>query len=233
VLKDVSFRVAPGEKVAIVGANGAGKTTIIQLLTRFYDVNRGRITLDGVDLRDLTQESLHQRIALVLQDVFLFSGSVADNISLGRPDIDRNAVAVAARAVLADRFIEELPEGYDAPIRERGSNFSAGQRQLLSFARALAHGADILVLDEATSSIDSDTEALIQAGIHALMECKTAIVIAHRLSTIRDVDRIYVLDAGRVVESGTHDELLDLGGLYQRLYHLQARSQESAVAAAG
>jgi ATP-binding cassette subfamily B protein len=233
VLRNLSFRVGAGEKVAIVGATGAGKTTIIQLLTRLYEVTSGRITMDGVDLREISQRQLHRRIALVLQDVFLFSGTIAENIGLGRTDVDRNAVAVAARAVQADRFIERLPEGYDSPIRERGSNFSAGQRQLLSFARALAHGADVLVLDEATSSIDTETEALIQAGIHALMEGKTAIVIAHRLSTIRDVDRIFVLDAGRIVETGTHEELLAMGGLYDKLYRLQIRTEESPAAAAG
>jgi len=233
VLRDLSFRVEAGEKVAIVGPTGAGKTTIIHLLARLYEVKRGRVCIGGVDLRDIPQERLRRRIALVLQDVFLFSGTVADNISLGRPDVDRATIERAARAVRADRFIESLPQGYDTPIRERGTNLSAGQRQLLSFARALAHGADILVLDEATSSIDSDTESLIQAGIHVLMEGKTAIAIAHRLSTIRDVDRIYVLDGGRIVETGTHAELLARGGLYHHLYRLQIRSEESPAMAAG
>jgi ATP-binding cassette subfamily B multidrug efflux pump len=233
VLRDLSFGVEAGEKVAIVGVTGAGKTTIIKLLTRLYEVTKGRVTIGGADLRDIPQERLRRRVAMVLQDVFLFSGTIADNISLGRPDVDRAAVEEAARAVQADRFIEALPEGYDTAIRERGANLSAGQRQLLSFARALAHGADILVLDEATSSIDSDTEALIQAGIHVLMEGKTAIAIAHRLSTIRDVDRIFVLNGGRIVETGTHEELLTLGGFYDRLYRLQIQSEESPAMAAG
>ena len=233
VLRDLSFRVEPGERVAFVGATGAGKTTIIKLLTRLYEVDAGRIRIDGVDLRDMTQEQLRRRVAMVLQDVFLFSGSVAENIALDREDIDREAVERVARAVHADRFIEKLPRGYEEPVRERGSNFSAGQRQLLSFARALAHGADVLVLDEATSSIDTETEALVQEGIHTLMEGKTALVIAHRLSTIQDVDRIYVLQKGRIAESGTHDELLEKRGLYFELYHLQYEGQEEAAAAAG
>ncbi len=232
VLRDVSFRVEPGEKVAFVGATGAGKTTLISLLTRLYEVGRGRILLDGAELRDLAQADLRRRVATVLQDVFLFSGTVAENIALGREDVDAAAVERVCRAVQAHRFIERLPEGYDTPVRERGSNFSAGQRQLLSFARALAHGGDVLVLDEATSSIDTETELLVQRGIHVLMEGKTALVIAHRLSTIQDVDRIYVLHQGRIVESGAHAELLARRGAYWRLYQLQYRSQEP-IAAAG
>ncbi len=230
VIEDLSFRVAPGERVAFVGATGAGKTTIIKLLSRFYDVTHGRILVDGVDIRDVPQAELRRRVATVLQDVFLFSGSVVDNIALGRQDVSRDAVERAARAVEAHPFIARLPDGYDTEVRERGTNFSAGQRQLLSFARALAHGSDILVLDEATSSIDTETEAMIQRGIHNLMEGRTAIAIAHRLSTIRDVDRIYVMHHGRLVESGTHEELLANGGAYYRLHNLQVELEHDAEA---
>jgi len=221
VLRDVSFRVGPGDRVAFVGPTGAGKTTIIKLLTRLYEVTRGRILIDGVDIRELRQADLRRRVATVLQDVFLFSGSVADNIALGRRDVSRETVVQAAKAVSVDAFISALPDGYETSVRERGTNFSSGQRQLLSFARALVHGADILVLDEATSSIDRETEALVQRGIRVLLEGRTAIAIAHRLSTIRDMDRIHVLQRGRLVESGSHAELLAAEGVYHRLYRLQ------------
>jgi len=229
ILRDVSFRVAPGERVAFAGTTGAGKTTIIKLLARLYEANRGRITLDGVDLRDLPQAELRQRVAMVLQDVFLFSGSVAANIGLERPDISRSEIEAAARAVQAHRFIERLPEGYDTELRERGSDLSAGQRQLLSFARALAHGADILVLDEATSSIDPETELLVERGLHALFRGRTSLVIAHRLSTIQDADRIYVLHRGCIVESGTHAELMAAQSYYHRLHRLQFRAASGAA----
>jgi len=232
ILRDVSFVVAPGEKVAFVGATGAGKTTIIKLLTRLYDVDRGVVRVDGIDVREMPQQELRRRIASVLQDVFLFSGNVARNIALGREDLDEMAVHRAAKAVEAHGFIERLPEGYDTEVLERGANFSTGQRQILSFARALAHGAHILVLDEATSAIDTETEAAIQRGIHVLMEGKTAIAIAHRLSTIRDVDRIHVLKDGRLVESGPHASLIAADGHYARLYRLQTEQSDASVAAA-
>lgn len=230
VLRDLSFRVEPGDRVALVGATGAGKTSVIKLLSRLYEPQRGRILIDGVDLRDLPQAEVRRRIGLVLQDVFLFTGTISENIGLGRSDIDRAAIEQAARIVEAERFILRLPEGYATPIRERGSNLSAGQAQLLAFARALAHGADVLVLDEATSSIDTETEELIQRGIHALMARKTAIVIAHRLSTIQDVDRIFVMHRGRIVEHGSHEDLIAHRGTYYRLYQLQYRATDAATA---
>jgi ATP-binding cassette, subfamily B, multidrug efflux pump len=229
VLRDVSFAVEPGEKIALVGATGAGKTTISKLLNRFYDVQRGRILVDGVDVREWDLHVLRRRIGVVLQDVFLFTGDVTTNISLGRADIMREDVERAARHVNADRFIRRLPEGYTEPLRERGSNLSAGQRQLLSFARAVAHDPAILVLDEATSNVDPEAELLIQDALAKLMAGHTTLVIAHRLSTIQHADRILVMHKGQVREVGTHQELLAQQGIYWRLYQLQYSSQQLEV----
>jgi len=229
VLRDVSFTIEPGEKVAIVGATGAGKTTIIKVLNRFYDVQRGRVLVDDVDVREWDLSALRRCIGAVAQDVFLFSGTVAENIDLGRPQTDLDTVRRAATTVNAHRFIERLPGGYNERIRERGSNLSTGQRQLLSFARALAYDPTILVLDEATSSVDTETELLIQDALAKLMHDRTAVVIAHRLSTIEHADRIIVMHHGQVREVGSHRELLALGGLYARLHALQTRGGESVT----
>jgi ATP-binding cassette subfamily B protein len=222
VLEDVSFRVEPGRSLAVVGLTGAGKTTIINLLLRFYDPVSGSIRIDGRDLRDYELRSFRRRMALVLQDVFLFAGSVEENVRLGEPGLDRARVEQVLRAVHADRFAARLPMGIDTDVHERGSHLSTGERQLLSFARALAFDPRILVLDEATSSVDAETERLIQDGLARLMKGRTSVVIAHRLSTIRHADRILVLHKGRVREEGPHAELLRADGLYRKLYRLQA-----------
>jgi ATP-binding cassette subfamily B protein len=221
VLRGVRLRIEPGETVAFVGATGAGKTTIVRLLNRFYDLRRGRILLDGLDVREWDLEALRRRIGLVFQDVFLFSGTVADNITLGRADISRERVVEAARRVNAHGFISRLPRGYDEPLRERGNNLSTGQRQLIAFARALAFDPEVLVLDEATANVDTETEVLIQEALDELFRGRTSLVIAHRLSTIERADRIVVLHHGQVRETGTHAELLAARGLYSRLYQLQ------------
>jgi ATP-binding cassette, subfamily B, multidrug efflux pump len=226
VLRDIDFTVEPGKSVALVGATGAGKTSIISLLTRFYDVQKGRVTLDGVDVRDLDPRATRRALALVLQDVYLFSGTIASNIRLGS-DISDERVEAAARAVHAHSFISALKDGYATEVRERGSTLSVGQKQLLSFARALAHDPRVLVLDEATSSVDTETEQLIQDALKTLLRGRTAIVIAHRLSTIQNVDEILVMHKGQIRERGTHAELLAARGLYWRLYQLQYKDQEA------
>jgi ATP-binding cassette, subfamily B, multidrug efflux pump len=221
VLRDVSFDVQPGQRVGIVGATGAGKSTIINLLLRYYDVSRGRILVDGVDIRDIDLGELRRRFSLVLQDVHVFSGTIGGNVRLGNPAIGDKDVRRALRAVHADRFVDALPEGVETPVAERGATLSTGQKQLLSFARALAFDPRILVLDEATSSIDTETELLIRDALHVLMAGRTTIAIAHRLSTIQDMDAILVLHKGQLREAGSHQELLAQRGLYYRLYQLQ------------
>ena len=225
VLKDVSFEVLPGERVGIVGATGSGKTTLINLLMRFYDVTRGRITVDGIDVRDLDLADLRGLFSLVLQDVHLFSGTIAENIRLGHAAIDDDRLRRAARAVHADAFIDRLPAGYASAVAERGATLSVGQKQLLSFARALAFDPRVLILDEATSSIDTETELLIRDALHALMAGRTTIAIAHRLSTIQDMDKILVLHKGRLREAGTHQELLAKRGIYFKLFELQYKTE--------
>ena len=226
VLRDVSFEVAPGERVGIVGATGAGKSTLINLLLRFYDVTAGRILVDGVDVRDLDLHDLRGRFSLVLQDVHLFSGTIAGNIRLGKDGISDATVKEAAEAVHASRFIDQFPDGYAHPVVERGATLSVGQKQLLSFARALAFDPRVLILDEATSSVDTETELLIRDALHVLMAGRTTLAIAHRLSTIQDMDKILVLHKGQLREAGTHQELLARRGIYHRLYQLQYKDQE-------
>jgi len=221
VLRDVSFEVQPGQRVGIVGATGSGKSTLINLLLRFYDVQRGRVLVDGIDVREWDTAELRRLFGLVLQDVHLFSGTIADNIRLGDPAISDEQVRRAAEAVHADRFIAERAGGYDAEVTERGGSLSVGQKQLLSFARALAHEPTVLLLDEATSSIDTATEALIEDALRVMMAGRTVLAIAHRLSTIQDMDQILVVHHGEIRERGTHQELLAQQGLYYKLYQLQ------------
>jgi len=231
VLKNVSFHIEPGEKVAVVGATGSGKTTTIKLLNRLYDIQKGSIKVSGVDVRDWDLQALRRHIGVVLQDVFLFSGDVRANLALGNPSIPLEQIREAAEIANADSFIRCLPDGYAAHVRERGSNFSGGQRQLLSLARVLVYRPKILVMDEATSSIDTETEALIQDALEKVMRDRTCLLIAHRLSTIRNADRIIVLHHGEVREVGSHAELMDQQGIYYRLYQLQYEREELKLAA--
>ncbi len=233
VLRDVSFEVRPGERIGIVGATGSGKTTMINLLLRFYDVQRGRITIDGVDVRRWDLHALRGLFSLVLQDVHLFSGTIADNIRLGDATISDEQVESAAVAVHADPFIRQLPGAYQAAVAERGATLSVGQKQLLSFARALAFEPRVLILDEATSSVDTETETVIQRALTALMAQRTTIAIAHRLSTIQDMDKILVLHKGVLREAGTHQELLAMRGIYFKLFELQYKQDGDTVEARG
>lgn len=227
VLKDVSFKILPGQKVAFVGATGAGKTSIISLISRLYDIQKGEILIDGINIKDMEQSELRRLMATVLQDVFLFTGDIKGNIKLSNENISDEDVIKACKYVNADRFIERLPKKYDESVNERGTTFSQGERQLIAFARAIAFDPPILVLDEATSNIDTETESLIQNALEKITDNRTTIVVAHRLSTIRNADKIIVLHKGRIREIGSHDELIAKEGLYFNLYKLQYREEET------
>ena len=233
VLKDISFEAKQGQTVALVGHTGSGKSSILNLLFRFYEVSEGRITVDGRDIRELSKQQLRQHMGIVLQDPFLFTGTIASNVSLDDPSITRERVEAALREVGAAEMLGALPRGLDEPVIEKGSTLSAGQRQLISFARALAFDPAILILDEATASIDTETEAIIQAALDVLKKGRTTFIIAHRLSTIRSADLILVLDHGEIVERGNHEELMGLLGRYYQMYQLQAGHPEIAAAAGG
>jgi len=236
VLEGVSLRAEPGQMVAIVGPTGAGKTTIINLIPRFYDVSGGAVRIDGIDVRDVTSRSLRQQIGVVLQDTFLFSTTVMENIRYGRPEASDDDVIAAARLARAHEFIERLPDGYQTVLGERGAGLSQGQRQLLAIARAALSNPRILILDEATSSVDTRTERLIQQALAELMKGRTSFVIAHRLSTIRNADQVLVVSEGQIVERGTHESLLAARGVYYDLYMSQFRRQvelQQAVSGSG
>lgn len=221
ILKDVSFVMEPGQKIAFVGATGAGKSSILNLIGRYYDIQKGEILIDGVDIRQIDTDTLRGAIGQVQQDVFIFTGDMKSNISLNNEKISLEEIQRAARVVNADSFIQKMPGGYDEPVTERGSTLSAGQRQLLSFARTLAYNPAILVLDEATANIDTETESMITEALEKLMEGRTTIMVAHRLSTIQHADKIIVMHKGKIQEAGTHQELLRQEGLYKKLYELQ------------
>ena len=232
-LKDATFEVPIGQRLALVGMTGGGKTTVISLLLRLYDPQKGRITVDGIDIRNMKKDDLRKHFALVLQDIFLFPGDVRSNISLESQALTDEKIISAASTVEADKFINRLPKGYGTEVSEKGANFSRGERQLLSFARALAANPDVLLLDEATSSVDPETERTIQASLARLMEGRTSIIIAHRLSTILDVDQILVIRRGEIIERGTHTELLLQNGYYSKLFHLQFKNRNGVTANAG
>jgi ATP-binding cassette subfamily B protein len=233
VMRGVSFTIEPDRTAAIVGHTGAGKTTITSLMMRFYDVQHGQVRVDGVDVREQNLTRLRQRFGVVLQDPFLFSGTVADNIRLGNENITDEAMHFAAEQVNVADFIRSLPGQYQEPLRERGAGLSTGQKQLINFARALAHRPGILILDEATSSVDTDTEFLVRAALERMVEGRTSVVIAHRLSTVQRADVILVMHRGQLREIGSHQQLLALHGIYWKLYQLQYKDQELAEPAAG
>ena len=229
VLRDVSFEIPAGSRVALAGVTGGGKSTVVNLMFRFYDLQKGRITIDGVDIRTIATSELRKRFALVLQDIILFPGDIAENIGLEAEEIDRDKIETAAKTVAADEFIEKLPDRYNTKVTEKGANFSRGERQLLSFARALAFDPELLILDEATSSVDPETERTIQNSLKKLTSGRTSIIIAHRLSTILDVDQILVIRKGEIVERGRHTELILAGGYYSKLFHLQFKNKNGAL----
>lgn len=229
-LKDVTFEIPVGKRLALAGVTGGGKSTVISLMLRFYDPQKGRITVDGIDLRDVPKAELRRRFALVLQDILLFPGDVHSNIGLESEAITDEKILAAARTVEADRFVQKLPDGYRTEVTEKGANFSRGERQLLSFARALVADPDLLILDEATSSVDPETERTIQASLKRLMAGRTSLIIAHRLSTILDVDEILVIRNGEIIERGTHTELILMDGYYSKLFHLQFKTEEGVIA---
>jgi ATP-binding cassette subfamily B protein len=227
VLKNITFEAKQGETVALVGHTGSGKSSIMNLLFRFYDIKHGKIMIDGQDIQTMTRQDLRKHMGIVLQDPFLFTGTIASNVSLDDPTITQETVEKALRDVGAEPFISQLPKGYDEPVIEKGSTLSAGQRQLISFERALAYNPSILILDEATANIDTETEAIIQKALDVLKKGRTTFIIAHRLSTIKNADQILVLDRGKIVERGSHDELMEAKGKYYQMYQMQQGSQQS------